>query len=425
MKNGSILILSNDRDTGASIESKVKLLRECDDIRTAEYIEAVSILNTSQPSLIIVYCSNKDSIGIVKEIRSLKQLDKAPIILAMDYFIEELLLFAFDNGIDDFFFLNDSDSVILMRILLCLQKSILYRKFEISQDILASSGIIELPSGIFTKEHTPMVFKQFFGKCIEENCRGAVFMCIKPVSRQNKKAALQQMLQSAAGVIRNIPRGGDIIAYGRDDSFYFILYNAGTAGAKSVASRIKHALSSICLIYASAAEITSSFEEMEPVILKNIDKQIDAGIEFSYLYDTNIDENARALEIHDESGKKFTDFKKEFFQAFEQITSPVMHQIHKQAAKLFPLAKITFDITESCSWFKIEQDKIESSLFLSYPSYTKLIADIKHTADSKTPFIRRQTIDFGDFSQDMLLAMLMNVLREFEGRLNAGVKDKK
>ena len=134
MKNGSILIISNDEKTGNAISDKVKLLRDCDSIQVVTYIEAISVLNSTQPSLIMVYCANSESIGIVKEIRALKSLNNVPIMFVMDSLDEDSLLYAFDNGIDDFFFLNDSDSVILMRILLTLRKSLLYKKSEVYED---------------------------------------------------------------------------------------------------------------------------------------------------------------------------------------------------------------------------------------------------------------------------------------------------
>ena len=143
MNNGSILIITNELDKGRQISEKIKLLRECDTVRIVSYIEAISVLNSTQPALILIYCANSDSVGIVKEIRSIKSLDKVPIIFIMDSLVEELLFYAFDNGIDDFFFLSDPDSIILMRIFLTLQKSVLYKQIDIDNEILVSANIID------------------------------------------------------------------------------------------------------------------------------------------------------------------------------------------------------------------------------------------------------------------------------------------
>ena len=153
MGNGSILIISNDEGTGRKISEKIKLLRDCDTIQIVSYIEAISVLNSTQPSLIMVYCANTDTVGIIKEIRTIKALDKVPIIFVTDSFVEDLLLYAFDNGIDDFFFLTDTDSIILMRILLTLQKSILYKQIDINNEILISADIIDKQTGLYKNKH--------------------------------------------------------------------------------------------------------------------------------------------------------------------------------------------------------------------------------------------------------------------------------
>ena len=66
MNNNSILIISNSEETGKHISEKIKLLRECDSVRIVSYIEAISVLNSTQPSIILLYCSKTDSTGIVK-----------------------------------------------------------------------------------------------------------------------------------------------------------------------------------------------------------------------------------------------------------------------------------------------------------------------------------------------------------------------
>ena len=417
MKNGSILIISNDNKTGIKISEKIKLLRECDTIKIVSYIEAISVLNSTQPSLILVYCSNSDSISIIKEIRTIKALDKVPIIFVMDSLVEDLLMYAFDNGIDDFFFLTDTDSVILMRIFLTLQKAILYKQIDIHSEILISANIIDKQTGIYKKEQAPIALRNFFSKSIEENLENTVFMYLKPIQIDNKRLNMQKI----ASVVKSIPRGNDIIAYGRSSGFYLILYNAGISGAKSVATRIKNSLVETCKIYAIAAEITNSFEEMEPILYQSLKDQIATGKEFNYLYDLTFNEAAEVIEVRDENGKKFKDFKKEFHNNFEKIVAPVFYQIQTANSEKFPNAKIDFSIEETESKFTISQDNISSELIITYPTYIKLLMDIKHNEEEKQPEIRRLTFDFEDFSAEKLTSILNDVINEFSTRLNLNI----
>ncbi|MCD7779250.1 MAG: hypothetical protein LUH05_01090, partial [Candidatus Gastranaerophilales bacterium] len=363
MKNASILIISNEEKTGRQISDKIKLLRECDTIRIVSYIEAISVLNSTQPSVILVYCSNSDSISIIKEIRLIKALNKVPIIFVMDFLVEDILMYAFDNGIDDFFFLNDADSIILMRIFLTLQKSILYRQIDFNDEILISSNIKEKQTGIYTKEHAPELLRNFFSKSIEENLESTIFMYLKPVSINNKKLNTHAI----SNIIKSVPRGNDVVAYGKSLGYYLILYNAGIAGAKSVFARVKKLLNNICKTYTVAAEITTSFEEMEPILYQSLKDQISAGIEFNYLYDITFKKAAEVVEIRDENGKKFKDFKKEFFENIEKIIAPVFYQVQTSNSDVHPDAQIKFDVSETESHFIIKENKISSELIITYP----------------------------------------------------------
>lgn len=414
MNNGSILIISDDLETGRLISEKVKLLRNYDNIQTVTYIEAISVLNSTQPFLIMVYGSNEDSIAIVKEIRTLTNLDKVPIILVTDSFDEDLLLCAFDNGIDDFFFLDDADSIILMRIFLTIRKSMLYKQIDIKNDILVTAGIVDKTSGIYTEEKAPLALKNFFSKSIEENMGNTVFMCIKPVAIFRKKLNIHNI----AGIIKTVPRGDDVVAFGKNSTFYLILYNTGINGAKSVFSRIKQLLEKKCNIYAAAAEITTSFEEMEPVLSQSLNEQISSNIDFNYLYNLALSEKAEIIDIHDENGKKFKDFKKEFYSAFEKIVTPVFYQMKITASNKFKKSKVNFDITETESVFTITKDNLESKLLITYPSYMKVLIDIKHTVNEEKTKSRRLSFDFEDFSSEKLLSIIQDVLKEFEVKLN-------
>lgn len=415
MGNGSILIISNDESTGRKVSEKIKLLRECDTIQIVSYLEAISVLNSTQPSLIMVYCSNSDSIGIIKEIRTIKSLDKVPIIFITDTLVEDQLLYAFDNGIDDFFFLTDTDSIILMRILLTLQKSILYKQIDINNEILISADIIDKQTGLYKKEQAPLALRNFFSKCIEENLENAVFMYLKPVViDQSKRLNMTKIAQ----IVKSIPRGNDIVAYGKNNGFYFILYNSGVSGSKSVANRIKNSLSNVCRVYATAAEITKSFEEMEPILLQSLKDQISADMEFNYLYDLKVAEAAEFIDIKDENGKRFREFKREFFANFELMVAPVFYQAETKAEVDFPKAKITSKVKETESSFKISQDNITSELLITYPTYIKLLMDIKHEELGSAPIIRRLTFDFEDFSSEKLSSILNDVLTEFSNKLN-------
>ena len=414
MKNNYILIISNDEEIGKSLSEKIKLLRECDTIKIVSYIEAISALNSTQPAIILLYCGHTDNTGIVKEIRTIKSLDKVPIIFITESFTEDKLLFAFDNGVDDFFFTTDPDSIILMRIFLTLQKSVLYKQIEINNDILISSGILDKNSGIYLKEYVPIVMKNFFSKSIEENLENTIFMYVKPMPVNNKRLNLTKLAQA----IKSVLRGNDIVGYGKSSGFYLLLYSAGVKGAQSVLKRIQNIMKDECKIFANAAEVTTSFEEIEPVLYQNMKYQIQEDNDFNFFDELANGEIPENVVIKDETGKKFKDFKKEFYTGFEKITAPVFYQIQSTYSEKFPEAEIKFNMTETESTFSIEQGNLKSELSIKYPAYIKLIIDIKHFDDTQKPVIRRLTYDFEDYSEEKLSSLLKDMINEFSQRIS-------
>lgn len=417
MKTGSILIITNKADVGNHIADKIKLLRECDTIKIVSYIESISVLNTTQPSLILIYCSDTDSVSIIKEIRSIKSLDKVPILFITDNLNEEKLFYAFDNGIDDFFFISDPDSIILMRIFLTLQKAVLYKQIDINKEILVSANIVDKQNGIYLKEYTPMVLRNFFSKSIEENLENTVFMYIKPVSQNKKRLNMYKI----ANTIKSIPRGNDIVAYGKSAGFYLILYNSGKTGAKTVATRIKTALNEECKIYACAAEITTSFEEMESVLYKSLKEQIENNEEFNYLYDTNLTEAVNIMDIKDENGKRFKEFKKEFIKNFEKIVAPIFYQIQTKTSEKFKDLEIKYFINEDESKFSIKKEDLYSELKITYPTYIKVLIDIKHFEKEKETEVKRLTYDFEDFSEEKINLLLEEMVNDFINKLSLNI----
>lgn len=413
MNNNSVLIITNDSEKGVQISSKIKLLRECDTIQTVTYIEVISVLNTNQPKLIILYCSKNDSVEIVKEIRNINTLDDVPILLIMDTKDDEKLFYAFDNGIDDFVFLDDDDSIILMRILLTLQKSILYKELRAEKNILIADNILDKQTNMYTKEKAPIVLRNFFSESIEENYENTVFMYIKPVAKDN----MLLNIHSIANIIKSVPRGNDIAAFAKESGFYMVLYNAGEKGANAILNRIQEKAGDNCIIYGCATEVNAAFEELEPILYRALKEQISTKTTFNFLKNINIAD----IDIIDENGKSFKDFKKEFINGFEKIVAPVFYQLQNAYGEKFPKALISYYINETESCFSIKQNKESCELKITYPSYIKIIIDVKQIPASKNPKVKRLTFDLEDFSQEKLIIILEDMINEYLSGINMSI----
>ena len=409
MEKGTILIISNEQEKSNNIKSKIKLLRGYDSVRIVSYVEAISVLNTTMPTMIIVYCEPQNPLTIIKEIRTIGYLDKVPILYIEDSFDEEKLMTAFDYGIDDFFYLDNADSIMLMRILLLLQKKTLYKKIEVEREILVSTNIIDKNLDIYTKEKAPIVLKTFFRKSIEENCKNAIFMYIRMMPKEGSRFDINKISQK----IRSMLRADDVMTYGKSSGFYLVVYDAGRSGSEAVYAKIKAAFASEYDVFGCATVINRSFEEIENIIYNEMKVQIDKNSEFKYLTDIDFKEMSIDTKIQDEKQVQFKDFKKEFLKSFEPIVAPVFYAVQSTNIDKFPDAEIKYYINENESKFYINGKGKTAELTITYPTYMNIIVDIRHYDDAGNTYVRRHTIDFEDFSEDKITQLLNNMITKF------------
>lgn len=414
MKNGSILIISNNSQVAKRISDKIKLLRECDKIKCVSFIEAISVLNSCSPSIIILYWSKSDSVNIVKEIRAIKTLDKVPIIFVMDSLIEDILFCAFDYGIDEFFNLDEPDSVILMRIFLSLQKSILYRKIDTNDEILNVTNIIDKKTGVYTNEYTPTVLKHFINKCIEENMEETIFMHVKTIPLDKKYLNINKI----ASLIKSVPRSNDIVASAEHSGFYLILYNAGIIGAKSVLQRIKRVLDGACEVYANSAEITLPYEEIQPVLAQAINEQMLAKNEFNYFYESDIKDYIAVMNPGNKNSKLSKEKEKELFNKFEKIVIPVFYHYQTVYKETFGNADINFSTDEDESYFAIKQDSSYAKISITIPMYSRVILETTYETEGYTSSTKKLSYDFKEFNEAILSSVLKNFINEFTERIS-------
>ena len=401
MKNNSILIISNDNEVSKTISTKIKLLRECDNIQSVNYIETISALNLMCPNLIILYKGKTDSIGILKEIRKIKSLNKVPIIFVMDKPDEEALFYAFDNGIDDFFFLNDSDAIILIRIFLTLQKSVLYQQIDANEEILKWENIIDKQNGIYTKDSGARIINKVFAKIKDENDNNSVFLYLKPMSKDNKVVNISQIGKKIKELLRN----NDIISYGKGSGFYAVLYNSNEENTPIIIERIKKILKNECIIYANAIEITESFEKTEELLYSKMKKQISEGKEFNFI--TQIPQKDKNAKI----APKQYDAEK-FYKETESITAPVFYQMQAEYNDKLDGSEIKYEIKETESNLILQSKELTSELKIKYIEYPQVIIEIKHIEENKKAKVKKINYNIDEYTNEKLTLIIKEMINE-------------
>ncbi len=439
MKNNSILIISNNEEVSDIISGKIKLLRECDKIKKVNYIETISELNNAQPTLIILYKGKTDTIGIVKEIRKIKSLNKVPIIFVMDKLEEESLFYAFDNGIDDFFFMDDTDAIILIRLFLTMQKAVLYKQIETNEEILKWENIIDKQTQIFTKESGARIINKTFAKIKDENNDDCVFIYIKPMPKENKVVNINKIGQK----IKNLLRNSDVISYGKGSGYYIVLYNAGKAGAKSITDRIKKAMKNDCIIYANATEIKESFEKTEELLYSKMKKQISSGKEYEYVSlispiepvnnknneEEKVEkseqevnevqdkkEETEAKELNEENKENEIEIKENkisLYKDIENITAPTFFEIESEYANKLEASKIKYEILETESNFIIQSAELTIELKITYTEYPIIKMEIKQYDETAKTKIKTINCKVEEYTKEKLTLIMQEMINDY------------
>ncbi len=414
MKKDSLLIISNNSNKAEIIRNKIRLLRKTDKIKTVSYLESISILNTYIPKIILLYISKEDSIQIIKEIKTIKALEKVPLIIVTDEINEEILFNGYDFGMDDFITLKDPDSIIIMRILLSLKKSMINKKNQDYEMILKSANIIEKNSNIYTNKYADTVLKYFFKNSKENDNEDMVLMNIKLIPKNKENFNINKIGQ----LIQTIPRKDDIITYNDENGFYIILYNSNRNGAKAFANRITKTLKEYAYVYINASEATSSFEELKNILRVKIKEQIESNIDFNYFFEADINDYI-AESTQDNTAKESTKFEKEErYNQLRNIILPVFYHFQTIYMNMYPDIKIKFDTDNELSIFIIEKEKISSKITIRYPNFCKIIIEKTNINNEFKPETQKISYKFEEFNEDILSDILKELFNEFAQRIS-------
>ena len=146
--------------------------------------------------------------------------------------------------------------------------------------------------------------------------------------------------------------------------------------------------------------------------------QIKLGVDYNFIKAQAIKENQKTIEVIDENGKSFKEFKKEFYKNIEKMFAPVFYQAKTKNEKKFENSKIEYEIKEDESNFRIEEGEIKSELKITYPTYMNLIMDIIEKEGKKKPIIRRRTYEFEDISEEKISEIIDEMLSEYTNRIS-------
>ena len=119
--------------------------------------------------------------------------------------------------------------------------------------------------------------------------------------------------------------------------------------------------------------------------------------------------------------KKLFDHEYKELKNFEKIVAPVFYQIQTKTSDKFKDIEIKYYINEDESKFSIKKEDLYSELLITYPTYIKVIIDIKHFEKDKEKEVKRLTYDFEDFSDEKISLLLEEMINDFENKISLNI----
>lgn len=405
MKNKYILIIADNNEAGKRLHSKIKLLRKSDEISICSFYNAIEKINETQPKIIIYLYSEKNNIELINDI---KKISKAPIVFVTENINEEITMSAFNNGIDEFFSLSDSDYTILMRIFLTIQKNDLKEELTSYKDFLIANNIIEKNTEIYNSETAPFILKNLTNKILKTQNQNALIMNILPHKENEQNINISDLITK----IKKIIRTTDIIAYGENKNIYLILYNTDNFEAKILAEKIKKTVNNQYKIFFNACHITKEFELINDILTKKIHKQKTNDIPYEFITTAELNEQ------NEQDKENLSDKTTQNFVNIYKITIPVFYQMQSILNEKLPNCKIDCSTETTMPFFSIEYKNLKCIMQIQTDFEIKIYYsyyfgdNIKETQETLNKQINEEiltekiTTMLNDFVQEMNLEIL-------------------
>ena len=404
MKKKSILIVFSDKNFAQITSQKVNLLRSNDDITFVTYNEINNIKEQIIPSLILVCIQDKQSLSIIDELKI--EFTNTPIILVTQNNSEDIYIEAYEKEIDEFFSLNDSEAIILMRILNAIKRKNLQQKFDLNQNILINENYIDKETYIYKKDFTQNILSTIFNNILKEETDNFIYLHLKLIEEENPKIRIKEIAQ----ILKNSLRRTDIITFGEDNSFNIILENINEEQTIDLINKINSNLNRKYLIYYTATKITKSYEDTMKILESLIDVQIEDKEYFIFIDDI---EQVKLSDIINIQTKKEDSSQREFIKKIENIVAPVFYQSQTKYSERLKKAEINYCINNSETVFSIKKDEIRNELSITYNSFDNIAIDVIECLNENITKERKIIYNIENFTEEKLTEEIENMIKDF------------
>ena len=324
-----ILLVTNEQKIIDDFPKKLVLLRETDELSYCDYEDAPDIVFEDKPDIVVVH-ENQDKTKTINLIKYIKTQIKSVLLLTEKY-DKELILDAYEEGIDDYFSVNSDSSEISIRVVNCIKKDNLKKTINKYEKYLNQYNIIS-DSGFINNEFSQEIIEK---ELIENDFTQGALLIISPDENGKANYSSAKMIKS----IKNSVRYSDIILQSTDTKIFILIKNGGMSAAVTIFEKIKQELSPEISIKAGICEITSNnVLTLEKHAQNALSESLLSGQDFVIYSDENNKQEDNWLTEPKEKNYKL--FKNVYSKKLEKVIAPVFYRLQKSGVDNFFNRKI-------------------------------------------------------------------------------------
>ena len=399
----SISLITDNEQTETEVRAKILLLRNSDAFESIRHDYCFEKVKESQPAIVFYHYiegNEEKLLNFLQKVNQTKSLQTTPVILLFEEFDENILCSAFEKGITDFLTVDATETEFTIRTLWSLKKREKIYESENNKDILSQLKIIDKTNHVYTENYTYTILKE------ESKNNWGTFVVVAPDINVRSKISPQTLMNT----IKNTVRSCDILGYASDFKIYLWFRKTEAQKAAKVLEKIRQALSkdfTICAGYIDTKNL--EFDKAEEYANKALSKALLKGSTFIHAQEQKKKEVNLEINI-----KNFKAQKENLSKQLDSILSPLFYRTQKiYEEKLFQ-TKIIQNVANGKGLFKLENEKGQSTITVSYPGYTKINIEIIHNITGEDLKAEKLHVEAQELDEKKLEYLLNSFIKDFQ-----------
>lgn len=401
----NILLISDDENFSKVLKSKLIFLRDNDFILLSDYQDAVNTFELSNPEIVLVHENQSADVtfDLIKKMRINKNLC---IVLIANAYNKDVILTAYDLGIDDFVISSDDDFEFIIRIVNNIKHNSVKIAALRNSKILEQLNVIDDLTGLYNYAYA----KQAIENEIDDNLIDDGYFVVLGPSDESKNIFSSEKMAKA---IKASIRYSDIAVLGKGAKFYLLLPKTSLNGAITVINKIEENYGNEFKLCAGICSIAhKTFEEMEASALQAVSEASSTGVQYIAAEEKG-DSLADWLGDEYEHPKNYKLFRQIFNTKMEKVITPVFYRLQKAwEEKLFETEIEQYTGSEQCV-FHLKNKNRNSTLRIVYPGFAKIMIYIVHDG-LDSPENKEIQLSLTKISQKELISIVEDFIKEFK-----------